>query len=126
MGSILTAILTLIGTLLLLASLAGVAFGVYMAANPTTRESGRLFAVWWVPAAAAAIGLFVRDVVTFTIGVLCFLVAGAVFTFEDGRARTPAAKRTSEEREDSEKTTRENRTTDGKAASQPPQRRAGL
>ena len=83
-----------------------------MAADPKTRESGKLFAVWWVPAAAAASGLFMRDVVTFTIGALCFLVAGAVFTFEDGKARTPTAKRTNETREDSEKTIKENSKTD--------------
>jgi hypothetical protein len=105
-GTILSAVLTLVGAVLLLASLTGVAFGVYMAAEPKTRESGKLFAVWWVPAAAAASGVFMRDVVTFTIGVLCFLVAGAVFTFEDGKARTPTAKRTNE-----------NRTADGKAGS---------
>ena len=106
MGIILSAVLTLVGAVLLLASLTGVAFGVYMAAEPKTRESGKLFAVWWVPAAAAASGVFMRDVVTFTIGVLCFLVAGAVFTFEGGKARTPTAKRTNE-----------NRTTDDKAGS---------
>ena len=107
---ILAAILTVVGTLLLLASLTGVAFGVYMAADPKTRDSGGLFAVWWVPAAAAASGLLMRDVVTFTIGVLCFLVAGAVFTFEGGKA--PTAQRANEQREDPEKTTGENRTTD--------------
>ena len=106
MGTILSAVLTLVGAVLLLASLTGVAFGVYMAAEPKTRESGKLFAVWWVPAAAAASGVFMRDVVTFTIGVLCFLVAGAVFTFEDGKVRTPTAKRTNE-----------NRTADDKAGS---------
>ena len=110
-------ILSAIGTLLLLASLAGVAFGAYMAADPKTRESGKLFVVWWVPAAAAASGVLMRDVVTFAIGVLCFLVAGAVFTFEDGRPRTPAVKRTDDKRADSEKTTRENRATDDRATS---------
>ena len=110
-------ILTAIGTLLLLASLMGVAFGAYMAADPKTRESGKLFAVWWVPVAAAASGVFMRDVVTFAVGVLCFLVAGAVFTLEDGRARTPALKRTDEKREDSEKISKENRATDDRAAS---------
>jgi phosphotransferase system glucose/maltose/N-acetylglucosamine-specific IIC component len=110
-------ILTVMGTLLLVASLTGVAFGAYMAADPKTREGGKLFAVWWVPAAAAASGLFMRDVVTFTIGILCFLVAGAVFTFEDGKAQTTTAKRTNEKREESEKTTSENRTTDDKAVS---------
>ena len=110
-------ILTAFGTLLLLASLAGVAFGVYMAVDPNTRESGKLFAIWWVPLAAAAGGVFMRDVVTFAVGVLCFLVAGAVFTFEDGRAQTPAVKRTDEKREDSEKTPEENTETDDGAAS---------
>ena len=117
MGFILDAILTVIGTVLLLASLAGIALGVYMAADPKTRESGGLFAVWWVPAAAAASGLFMRDVVTFTIGVLCFFVAGAVFTFEDGKVPTPMARRTNERHEDPEKTTGENRTTDEGAGS---------
>jgi hypothetical protein len=110
-------ILSAIGTLLLLASLAGVVFGAYMAADSKTRESGKLFAIWWVPAAAAASGVFMRDVVTFTVGALCFLVAGAVFTFEGGRARRPTIKRVGEERDASEKTTRENRVRNGRAAS---------
>jgi hypothetical protein len=115
-------ILTAIGTLLLLASLVGVAFGAYMAIDPKTREPGKLFAIWWVPAAAAASGVIMRDVVTFAVGVLCFLAAGAVFTFESGRARTgrprtPAAKRRDEKREDSENTTRENRATHNRSAS---------
>jgi hypothetical protein len=110
-------ILTAIGTLLLLASLAGVAFGAYMALDSKTRESGKLFAVWWVPAAAAASGVFMRDIVTFSVGVLCFLVAGAVFTFEDGRMQRPAIKRVGEKRDSSEKTTRENRAGDDRAAS---------
>jgi hypothetical protein len=109
--------LSAIGTLLLLASLAGVTFGAYMAVDPKTRESGKLFAVWWVPAAAAALGVLMRDIVTFAIGVLCFLVAGAVFTYEDGRARKPAVKRTKSTRADSEKTTRENRATDDRGTS---------
>ncbi len=113
MSSILAAILAITGTLLLLASLTGVALGVYMAVDPKTRESGKLFAVWWVPAAAAASGLLMRDVVTFAVGVLCFLVAGAVFTFEDGKA--PMMQRTNEPGEDPEKATGENRTTDEEA-----------
>jgi hypothetical protein len=110
-------ILTAIGTLLLLASLAGVAFGAYMAVDPKTREAGKLFAIWWVSAAAAASGVFMRDVVTFTVGVLCFLVAGAVFSFEGGRARRPTIKRVGEKRDASEETTTENRVRDGRAAS---------
>jgi hypothetical protein len=109
-------LLTAIGFLLLLASLAGVAFGAYMALDTKTRESGKLFALWWVPAVAAASGVLMRDVVTFAVGTLCFLVAGAVFTFEDGSARKPTARPTGEKHEDSEKTTRENETGDNRAA----------
>ena len=116
MGLFVAAILAVVGTLLLVASVTGVALGLYMAADPKTRESGKLFAVWWVTAAAAASGLFMRDVVTFTIGVLCFLVAGAVFTFKDGKAPTPTAKRTNEKHEDSG-STGENGATDDKAVS---------
>ena len=110
-------ILTVIGTLLLLFSLVGVALGAYLAMDPKTRESGKLFAIWWVPAAAAALGVLMRDVVTFAIGILCFLVAGAGFTYEDGRARKPAVKTTKSTRADSEKTTKENRATDDRATS---------
>lgn len=102
---------------MLLASLVGVAFGAYMATDPKTREQGKLFAVWWVPAVAAASGVFMRDVVTFVVGVLCFLVAGAVFTFEDGRVQKPTVRRVSGEPDDSEKTTRENRARNDRAAS---------
>ncbi len=112
-----SSILTATGTLLLLASLAGVAFGAYMATDPKTRESGKLFAIWWVPAAAAASGVLMRDVVTFAVGTLCFLVAGAVFTFEGGRVQRPTIKRTGGKRGGSEKTTRENRARDDRAAS---------
>ena len=112
-----SSILTAIGTLLLLASLVGVAFGVYMATDLKTREPGKLFAVWWVPAAAAASGVLMRDVVTFFVGVLCFLVAGAVFTFEGGGVQRPTIERTGEKRDGSEKTTRENRARDDRAVS---------
>src|SRR5918998_5790372 len=108
--------LSAIGTLLLLASLAGVVFGAYMASDPKTREPGKLFAVWWVPAAAAASGVLMRDVVTFVVGFLCFLVAGAVFTFEGGRVQRPTVKRVGGQRDDSEKTTKENRTKNDRAA----------
>src|SRR5215204_4722140 len=87
-------ILIVIGTLLLLLSLLGVALGAYMAMDPKTRESGKLFAVWWVPGVAAASGVLMRDVVTFAVGSLCFLVAGAVFALQGGTQRMPAAKRT--------------------------------
>ena len=119
-------ILTAIGLLLLVASLAGIALGIFMAVDPKTRESGRLFAVWWVPGVAAACGVLMRDVVTFTVGVVCFLVAGGVILFEDRRPRKPDVREKTDRssgpqgdiRLDSEKTTKENRTRDsGRAAS---------
>jgi hypothetical protein len=100
-------ILIAIGTLLLLLSLGSIAFGVFMAMDPKTREPGKLFAIWWVPGVAAASGVLMRDVVTFAVGSLCFLVAGAVFTFKGGITRKSTVKRTSRVREDSEKTTQE-------------------
>ena len=110
-------ILTVIGLLLLLLSLAAIGFGVFMAADPKNRRAGRFFAVWWVPGAAAASGVLMRDVVTFVVGTLCFLVAGAVFTFEGGGVHRPTIKRTGKKRAGSEKTTRENRARDDRAAS---------
>ena len=86
-------ILTAIGTLLLLLSLGGIVFGAFMAADPNTREAGRLFVLGWVPAVAAASGVLMRDAVTFAVGLLCFLVAGAVFTRGGERARRPSVKR---------------------------------
>ena len=119
-------ILTAIGLILLVIALAGVAFGIYMAADPRTREAGKLCAIWWVPGVAAASGVLMRDVVTFTIGILCFLVAGAVFVLEGGRPHKPTVRRTRDltrgpegnRSPDSEKTTKENKARrSGKAAS---------
>jgi hypothetical protein len=119
-------ILTAIGLLLLVVALAGIGLGIYMAVEPKTRASGKLFAIWWVPGLAAASGVLMRDVVTFTVGLICFLIAGAVMVFEDSRlrksqvrgkgglARGPEGNR----RLDSEKTPRENKARDsGRAAS---------
>jgi hypothetical protein len=119
-------IVTAIGLLLLVAAFAGIALGIYMAVEPKTRESGRLFAVWWVPALAAASGVLMRDVVTFAVGIVCFLVAGAVMILEDSRPRKAQVRGKADLargpegdiRLDSEKTTKENRTQDsGRAAS---------
>ena len=119
-------ILTAIGLLLLGVALAGIGLGIYMAVEPKTRASGTLFAIWWVPVLAAASGVLMRDVVTFTVGIVCFALAGAVFVFEDDWSRKPAVRRGSnlarepegDIRLDSEKTTKENRTRDsGRAAS---------
>ena len=120
--------MTVIGLLLLLVSLAGIFFGVFMATDPQTRGQGTLFAVWWVPGLAAASGVLMRDVVTFTVGLLCLLVAGAVLAFEGGRQSKPTVRRkivssgetAGGERRASEKTTKENRSGrygKGKAAS---------
>lgn len=80
-------ILTVIGFLLLVAALAGIGLGIYMAVEPKTRASGKLFAIWWVPGLAAASGVLMHDVVTFTVGLICFLIAGAVMVFENSRLR---------------------------------------
>jgi hypothetical protein len=87
--------LTVIGLLLLLVSLAGICFGIYMATDPRTRGQGTLFAVWWVPGVAAASGVLMRDVVTVAVGLFCLLVAGAVLAFEGGRQSKPTARQRS-------------------------------
>ena len=121
-------VLTAIGFLLLIVCLAGVGLGLYMAADSKTREGGWLFAVWWVPGVAAASGVLMRDVVTFTVGTLCFLVAGAVFVLGGDRSRKPPAGRQSDltvgpdrtrlQGSDSERTTKENKAQrSGRAAS---------
>lgn len=100
---------------MLLLCLAGIAFGVFMATDPKTRGSGALFAVWWVPGVAAASGVLMRDAVTFVVGLLCFLVAGALLAFEGGRGSKPTVKRKTDSSggggrgRGSEKTTKENR-----------------
>jgi len=109
-------VLTVIGFLLLVISLAGVALGVYMAADSRTRGRGKLFALLWVPAVAASSGVLMHDVVTFTVGLLCFLIAGTVFALQgDTPNELPAgekadlARGTARDRLlDSEKTTKEN------------------
>jgi hypothetical protein len=88
-----SSIVTVIGILLLLLSLVGIFFGVFMATDPNTREAGRLFALGWVPAVAAASGVLMRDAVTIAVGLLCFLVAGAVFALEGESNRRPSVKR---------------------------------
>lgn len=82
-----TFILSAIGLLLLVVALVGIGLGIYMAVKPMTRASGKLFAIWWVPGLAAASGVLMHDVVTFTVGLICFLIAGAVMVFENSRLR---------------------------------------
>ena len=86
-------ILSVIGILLLLVSLAGISFGAFMALDRSTREGGWLFALGWVPAVAAASGVLMRDAVTFAVGLLCFLVAGTVFILEGESTRRLSVKR---------------------------------
>jgi hypothetical protein len=93
-------VLTLLGILLLLIFLAGIGLGVYMATNPNTKQIGWLFALWWVPGAAAATGVLMRDLVTFTVGSVCFLVAGVVFMLKGLSMRRAHMKRSSGPRKD--------------------------
>ena len=93
MGFLLTLLLVVIGLLLLLLSLAVVAFGIYTALDERHRERGIFLAVWWVPAVAASIGILMRDSVTFTVGVLCFLVAGTALVLDLRGTRKPARQR---------------------------------
>jgi hypothetical protein len=90
---LLTLLLVVIGLLLLLLSLAVFAFGVYMALDERHRERGIFLAVWWIPAVAASIGILMRDSVTFTVGVLCFVVAGTALVLDLRGTRRPARQR---------------------------------
>ena len=82
MDLVLTFLLVVVGLLLLLLSLAGLGFGVYMAFDERNREQGIFLAIWLVPAVAASLGIVLRDWVTFTIGALCFVIAGAALALE--------------------------------------------
>jgi hypothetical protein len=85
-------LLTVIGVLLLIPALLGVALGAYMAVSPKMRESGLFFALWWIPAVAAAGGIMMQDTVTFTVGAVCWVLAGIVL-IADGRITLPPARR---------------------------------
>lgn len=74
--------MTFFGALLLLATLAGVAVGLYMALDRGTRGTGLSFALWWTPAAAASTGVMMHDPVTFLVGLFCFVVAGAALAID--------------------------------------------
>jgi hypothetical protein len=95
---------------MLAVSLAAIAFGVFMAINSKTRGTGKYFALWWVPGAAAASGIIMRDIVTFTISFTCFCIAGIVFAFEargaEGTKRSSVKKKRADRK--SERTTAEN------------------
>lgn len=104
-------VVTAIGALILAISLVGIAFGVYMSTHPKTQEAGKLFAIWWVTGVATALGVLMRDSVTFLIAMICFAVAGAVLLIKSGSTSRPSARRkSSASRTSSTRTTRENRT----------------
>lgn len=88
-------------------SVAFILFGVVMALGGKASNSGKYFALWWVPGAAAASGVIMRDGVTFAVGGLCFLLAGAVFLVENRRAQAERANqaRGRRSRRDAEHTT---------------------
>ena len=81
------ALFFLFGSLLLLLSLAGIAFGAYIAVDAKSREQGVFFVLWWIPAAAAAVGMLLRDPVTFAVGAVCFVVAGVALAVEQRSSR---------------------------------------
>jgi hypothetical protein len=83
-------LLAVVGALLLLLSLAGIALGLFMAFDNRTREPGLYFALWWTPAVAAAGGVLMGDMATFAIGAFCFVIAGAAFALERRGARRSA------------------------------------
>ena len=116
-----TFLLTLIGIVLLVVCLAGVGLGIYMASDVRTREPGALFACWWVSGVAGAAGVLMRDGVTFLIGLVCFLVAGASFLLfggsQGGSAKRDRGGPSGQAPEGSEKTTKENRSGYRRAAS---------
>lgn len=101
-------LLSVIGFVMLAASLAGIVFGVFMAISSKTSAAGKYFALWWIPGAAAASGVIMKDIVTFAIGFACFCVAGAVFGLEArraGGAKRPVSRKKSRK---AERTTAEN------------------
>ncbi len=101
---LLNLLLTVFGVLLLLASLAVVAFGSFVAARRGTRGQGLFFALWWTPAAAASVGMIMRDPVTFVVGACCFAVGGVALQGER-HARRPPSRKTRNAFDPSERTT---------------------
>ena len=110
-------LLTVLGVLLLLPSLAGVGFGVFMALDPKNRGAGVLFGIWWVSAVAAAFGVLIRDPATFAMGLLCFAVAGLALILEEHGPQKPAAG-SRVPSADSERTTQENKVREVKERSE--------
>lgn len=102
---LLSVLLTFIGVLLLLVALAGVSLGLFVATRRGTRRQGFTFALWWMPAAAASVGVIMRDPVTFFVGVVCFAVGGVALSLERHAGRPPSKKKAYEGFGPSERTT---------------------
>ena len=117
MGFLLTLLLVVVGLLLLLLSLAVVAFGAYMALDGRHREPGMFLAVWWIPAVAASIGLLMRDSVTLAVGVLCFVVAGAALVLDLRGTRKLSRQRPSSRRFDGREPARQEEPAEQKSVS---------
>jgi hypothetical protein len=87
-----TLLLTILGILVLLPSVAGLVFGGFIALDPKTRGQGVMFALWWVSGVVAALGILVRDSATFVMGLFCFTVAGLALIVGARHPRKPAFK----------------------------------
>ena len=93
MSPLLSLLLTFLGAVLLLVSLAAIALGLFVAARRGLRGQGLFFALWWTPAVAASVGVLMRDPVTFLVGVFCFVVGGAAIAAERRAGRPPSRKK---------------------------------
>jgi len=104
-------LLTILGVLLLVPSVAGAVFGVFMALDSKVRRAGLLFVLWWVPGIVASFGILIRDPATFVMGLVCFVVAGLALLLEERWANKPVSRRRAPTA-DSQRTTRQNKIND--------------
>jgi len=104
-------LLTILGVLLLVPSVAGAVFGVFMALDSKMRRAGLLFVLWWVPGIVASFGILIRDPATFVMGLVCFVVAGLALLLEERWANKPVSRRRAPTA-DSQRTTRQNEIND--------------
>lgn len=77
-------LLTLVGLAVLLAAITGISSGIVLSLNQRTRGDGAFFALMWIPLFVASLGILWRDVTTFAVGAVCFLVAGAAVATRRG------------------------------------------
>lgn len=85
-----THLLTILGIIVLLSSVAGIVFGGFMALDPKIRGAGVIFALWWISGVVTALGILVRDPATFAIGLFCFSVAGLTLIVDEPKPRKSA------------------------------------